>query len=146
MEFVTRKRNRPVVPIISLIDILAILLIFFVATSTFREKKTAMKINLPTSGTLGTPLVRDVSGELAVQSEEEITFNGAPTTLSELPDQLRLFKKTQPERKVELLADQEIPLRVMVAVWDALTQAGFRINEVPTRIQTPAADTPATTN
>lgn len=141
MEFVVRKRNRPVVPIISLIDILAILLIFFVATSTFREKKSAMKINLPSSAVLGGPLVNDVQGELAIKSEDEITFNGVPTTLVELPAQLSFFKKMKPERKVELLADQEIPLRVMVAVWDALTGAGFRINEVPTRIQTSAPET-----
>jgi len=146
MEFVVRKRNRPVVPIISLIDILAILLIFFVATSTFREKKSAMKINLPTAGSLGAPLVRDISGELAVKSEEEITFNGLPVSLADLPAQLTQFKQSQPDRKVELLADQEIPLRVMVAVWDALTGAGFRINEVPTRIQTPPSTESETNN
>lgn len=48
-----KRRPVPAIPIVSLIDIMVILLIFFIATTTFREKKVQMKINLPDSKTMG---------------------------------------------------------------------------------------------
>ena len=51
MTFYTRKRRAPSVIIVSLIDILAILLIFFIVTTTFQRNQPQLQINLPESKT-----------------------------------------------------------------------------------------------
>ena len=49
MQFYTRKRRSPFINIVSLIDILAILLIFFIVTTNFRKPQPQLQINLPDS-------------------------------------------------------------------------------------------------
>ena len=51
MSLNLRRRRHPVptIPIVSLIDIMVVLLIFFVATTTFKKQKTQMQIALPQS-------------------------------------------------------------------------------------------------
>ena len=49
MRFYTRKKRTPQLIIVSLIDILAILLIFFIVSTTFRKEQPRLQINLPES-------------------------------------------------------------------------------------------------
>ena len=49
MRFYTRKKRSPQLIIVSLIDILAILLIFFIVSTTFRKEQPRLQINLPES-------------------------------------------------------------------------------------------------
>ncbi|WP_395746132.1 ExbD/TolR family protein [Prosthecobacter sp.] len=53
MNLRPKRRPVPMIPIVSLIDIMVILLIFFVATTTFRKENTQVKITLPESKTMG---------------------------------------------------------------------------------------------
>ena len=46
MKFYLKKRRSPSVPIVTLIDILAILLIFFIVTTTFKTKDSLVQVNL----------------------------------------------------------------------------------------------------
>ena len=76
MQISVKKRKPPVVPIVSLIDILAILLIFFIATSTFKEPKLAVDIEPPQPGTLTTRPVEDKRTTLTI-SAENLIYLGA---------------------------------------------------------------------
>ena len=49
------------------------------------------------------------------------------------------MKTTVPGLKLELQADTDTPLGLLVKVWDSLKAAGFAINEVPARIGAAAA-------
>ena len=53
MNLRPRRRPVPAIPIVSLIDIMVILLIFFIATTTFKKQKMEVKISLPSSKALG---------------------------------------------------------------------------------------------
>jgi biopolymer transport protein ExbD len=114
-----------VINIISLIDILVILLIFFIATSTFKKKHPQLEINLPNSKTAqpaeaknNDPLV------LRVKSANEISLDEKPVTLSALAATLEAARKQFPTRSVAMQADREAPFGVVVKVLDALKQAG----------------------
>jgi len=72
MKFITGKRAQPTVPIISLIDILAILLIFFIATTTFKRKEALVKLSLPKSTELASSSEKLTRTTLAVTKDEEI--------------------------------------------------------------------------
>lgn len=135
MTFVTRKRPRPVVPIISLIDILAILLIFFIVTTTFKERKALLNISLPKSGELTPSMDRSERLTVSVTKEGDVFLEEAKVELEQLSVILQGLKQEQPDLKLELKADQAVELGVLVLVWDGITKAGIKVKDVPARIE-----------
>lgn len=143
MQLNLRPRRRPVpaIPIVSLIDIMVILLIFFIATTTFREKKVQVKINLPESASMGSAATSDeVRKSITVTPQKELLLDGNPVAIDQLAAALLKLKQSDPQAKLELQADTETPLGLLVQIWDGLRSAGFSINDVPARIQRPGQD------
>ena len=134
MKFYAKKRSVPTVPIISLIDILAILLIFFIATTTFKRQESLVKVNLPQSTEMAATSEKIVRASLSLTPDEEIALGDLPLTLETLPDALRRFKSENPRAKLELKADEGVPIGFLVKVWDAASKANVRIDEIPLRI------------
>lgn len=136
MNLRPKRRPVPTIPIVSLIDIMVILLIFFVATTTFEKDKTQMKIRLPESKTLGgavaTPEVRVA---ISIDEQQHVFLDGKPVELAQLAAAITAMKESKPGLKLELQADTTAALGNLVKVWDALREAGFSINDVPARIQ-----------
>ena len=134
----TKKRAVPQIPIVSLIDIMVVLLIFFIATTTFRQSKTHMQVALPTSkGMGGTAPAEDVRMSITITKEQRIFLAGDEVTPDKLAAALQTLRARHPDAKLELEADTEAQLGLLVDVWDALREAGVPINDVPARIQRP---------
>jgi len=115
---------------------MVILLIFFVATTTFKKDKTQVKITLPESKSLGgaseSPEARVA---ISITKEQKIFLDGQPVELDKLAIAISSLKEAKPGMKLELEADTTAALGILVKVWDALREAGFSINDVPARIQ-----------
>lgn len=127
MRFYTRKKRQPSLIIVSLIDILAILLIFFIVTTTFRKNLPQLQINLPESKTAEVatstntePLV------LRVKSDTEITLGDTPVSIEELTTRLQAARQANPQQPIAMQADREAPFGVVVKVLDALKEAGIK--------------------
>jgi len=134
MRFYTRKKRSPQLIIVSLIDILAILLIFFIVTTTFRKDQPRLQINLPESQSAEVvaaetrePLI------LRVKSAEEITLGSDAVALDGLSSALKSARTSTPDRQIVMQADREAPFGVVVKVLDALKQAGMK--NIPTFTQ-----------
>lgn len=134
MNFVRKRSSRPSVPIISLIDILAILLIYFILTSAPLEEKTFANITLPEASALSAKTSSESRMELAVSADSKISLGAEEVPIGELVASLRQLKAERPEVKLELKADENAPLKILVATWDALTRSGFKVGDVPARI------------
>ena len=127
MKFYTRKRRAPSVIIVSLIDILAILLIFFIVTTTFRINQPQLQINLPESKSAEqAPAENNEPLVLRVKSAEEITLDEKPVTLESLAASLKTLRDQAPQRPIAMQADREAPFGVVVKVLDALREAGVK--------------------
>ena len=127
MKFYTRKRRAPSVIIVSLIDILAILLIFFIVTTTFRINQPQLQINLPESKSAEqAPAENNQPLVLRVKSAEEITLDEKPVTLESLAASLKTLRDQAPRRPIAMQADREAPFGVVVKVLDALREAGVK--------------------
>ena len=137
MKLVTERKRNPEIPIIPLMDILAILLIFFIVTTTFKEPRPALDIDLPTVKDIPSIEVTDSRSILAVDKKGVITVDGVQVEQEELADYLKSFKNVNPSAKLELEADQTVSLSKLFAIWEALTQAEIEIKEVPARIKIP---------
>ena len=127
MTFYTRKRRAPSVIIVSLIDILAILLIFFIVTTTFQKNQPQLQINLPESKTAEqAPAENSQPLVLRIKSADQITLDEKPVTLETLADALKALREQAPARPVAMQADREAPFGVVVKALDALRDAGIK--------------------
>ena len=130
MQFYTRKRRNLFVNVVSLIDILAILLIFFIVTTTFRKKQPQLQINLPESKAAETaPAATTEPVVLRVKNGVEISLDDKPVALDKLTTAIQSAREAHPKRGIAMQADREAPFGVVVKVLDALKQAG--IQDVP---------------
>jgi biopolymer transport protein ExbD len=136
MNLRPRRRPVPTIPIVSLVDIMVILLIFFVATTTFRKDRAQVKITLPEAKQVGENApVQEVRKAITVTKDQKLFLDGQPVTAETLADALTRLRREQPQAKLELEADTETALGVLMQVWDALRSAGYSVNDVPARIQ-----------
>jgi biopolymer transport protein ExbD len=135
MNFYRIQRKRPEVPIVSMIDILFILLIFFIVSMSFKKPREVLHIELPTVKEITSNKITDTRSVIAVDSLGNIKLDGLAVPEGLLGTYLTAFQKQNPGRKLELEADRRLPLERLLQIWDALSKAGIRINEVPARIQ-----------
>jgi len=131
----TRLRQVPIVP---LIDILFIVLIFFIVSSEEKKKRQVLRVELPTVNEVPSESVVDDRSVLAVDGEGRIQLdNLSVPSLKLLDAYLEAFVRNNPGRKLELEADKDLTVEQLVAIWDALTRAGFEVKDVPARIRVP---------
>ncbi|MCB1210188.1 MAG: biopolymer transporter ExbD [Verrucomicrobiales bacterium] len=140
MNLRPHKRSVPMIPIVSLIDIMVILLIFFIATTTFKKNsdrnKAHLEIALPTSAVMGGAAPqRDVRVAISVDKKRDLFLDGTPIPIENLATALQTLKGANPSVKLELEADSDAPLGLLIKIWDALRAAGVSVNDVPARIQ-----------
>ena len=127
MRFYTKRRKMPSITVVSLIDILAILLIFFIVTTTFRERLPQLQINLPESKAAAV-----ASSEpkkiilLQIKGADEITFDGKAITANKLAAAIKQVQQTHPGCSITMQADKEAPFGTVVSVLDALQEAGVK--------------------
>ena len=136
MEIYRPKRKAYNVPIVPLIDILAILLIFVMVTSTRKKKRPVVAIDLPTVKEVATAELSVERSVLAITPEGEISLEGLTVPRGTLAVYLEAFQKVNPGRKLELEADEDSSLEQLFEVWEALTAVGIEFKEVPVRIKT----------
>lgn len=137
MEFYRPRRKPLTVPIIALIDIFAVLLIFFIVSMTFKKPRPILTIDLPTVQEVPTDTVVEERSVLAVAADGRVTLDQLEVPEGLLPEFLNVFQSENPGKRLELKADQAVSLKQLFAVWDALTEAGIAIKDVPARIQMP---------
>lgn len=126
------------IPIVSLIDILFIVLIFFIVSSEFKKKRNVLQVELPTVREVKSETIADARSVLSIDAEGVIQIDSVTVShMSLLKTYLDAYRDNNPGRKLELEADKDVSLEQLVAVWDALTKAGFDVKDVPARIQLP---------
>ncbi|MFM2241709.1 MAG: hypothetical protein RLZ97_564 [Verrucomicrobiota bacterium] len=138
MRFDRPARKPSQLPIVSLIDILFIVLIFFIVSSEFRKKRDVLKIELPTVREVPSDVVANDRSVLAIDRDGAVRLDDLTVpNLRLLEAYLRAYVKENPGRKLELEADKDVSLEQLVEVWDALTKVGIEVKDVPARIRLP---------
>lgn len=144
MNFYQKKRRTPVLQIISMIDILIILLIFLVVSTTFKDPakakaagaaaRSVLNVAIPVSEAmnLGTDTAARVS--LTVTKDEKCFLADVEIPLAQLGDSLRVFKESSPASKLDLRIDEKVSFGSLIRIWDALTKAGYKVGDVPARV------------
>jgi len=144
MKFYTRQKRMPAVIIVSLIDILAILLIFVIVTTTFKRDQPALVIKLPESttaspatGTMDATLLSvEKNGNITIAEGTHVLFKAdavipsdlepGSQTVSDMKLALQQLKESKPNPALALQVDTTAPFGVIVRVLDILKEAGVR--------------------
>jgi len=125
MKFAVRKRRAPTIIIVSLVDILTILLIFFVVSTTFKKDQPQVDINLPESKTSTSKPAELEHAIVSVDANDELKLDGKAIAVDELQ---KAIMDLPSERKSTLVlkADEKASFGVIVKVMDALKLAGIK--------------------
>jgi len=137
MHFHRHHRKRAEVPIVPMIDILFILLVFFIVSTSFKKPRDILRIELPTVREIPSDQITETRSIIAVDALGNITLDSLAVPDGLLESYLAAYQKQNPGRKLELEADRKLPLERLLSVWDSLTKAGIAIKEVPARIKLP---------
>lgn len=135
MHFHRIVRKRAEVPIVPMIDILFILLIFFIVSTTFKKPRDILRIELPTVREVPSDTVTEERSSIAVDALGNVTLDSLKVPEGLLESYLAAYQKQNPGRKLELEADKKLPLERLLYVWDALTKVGIPVKDVPARIK-----------
>src|SRR5919204_827759 len=95
MKFAVRKRRAPSIIIVSLVDILTILLIFFVVSTTFKKDQPEVQINLPESKTAAAVPAELEHAVITVNQNDEIQLDGRTVSADELEGAVRDLPPTR---------------------------------------------------
>jgi biopolymer transport protein ExbD len=125
MNFAVRKRRAPSIIIVSLVDILVILLIFFVVSTTFKKDQPEVQINLPESKTATKAPAELEHAIVTVDETDAIKLDGRPIEIDELERAIRNLSQTQ-KASLALQADRKASFGTIIKVMDALKLAGIR--------------------
>ena len=139
MRFHRPKTTRSQVAVIPMIDILFVLLVFFIVSTAFKKPRDALRIELPTVREIPSDKVSDTRSVIAVDALGNISLDSLAVPEGLLESYLIAYQKQNPGRKLELEADKKLPLERLLGVWDSLTKAGIEIKDVPARIKVPGS-------
>ncbi|MBW9266806.1 MAG: biopolymer transporter ExbD [Candidatus Thiodiazotropha sp. (ex. Lucinisca nassula)] len=122
MEYEYKRRSGQVLNLTPLIDVVFLLLVFFMLTAHFIEDE-AIDIQLPVAES-SQPSVDDDTVEVALLPNGELLVDGRAATLDNLEDTLRGALHAPNKRYVRLKGDQAAAFGAGVKVIDAARSAG----------------------
>lgn len=125
MKFAHRKRRAPSIIIVSLVDILTILLIFFVVSTTFKRDQPEVQINLPESKTSTNAPVELEHAIVSVDENDGVKLDGQNIEVDQLEAAIRALPMTR-KSSLALQADKKASFGTIIKVMDALKLAGVK--------------------
>lgn len=122
------------IPIVPMLDILTILLIFFIVHTEFKRQVSVLPLTLPHT--------QHIAGErgdsqqilLEVGADGTLALGGKLIEQSQLEDALTEMIKTAPKTRLQVAAADASSLGKLIEVLDSLSNAGLQIEQIPVRI------------
>ena len=136
MKLVDQNKKSVGLNVTSLIDVLFILLIFFMVTSNFIEQP-GMKLELPETKTQEVARVEQLT--VFVSKDGEIFINDQPVELASLAAQLDQYIVQDDEQTLILKADRAASHGLIVQIMDAAKQRGLSKIVIGTRTESAAS-------
>jgi biopolymer transport protein ExbD len=124
MPLKTSQGEAPAVNLTPMIDIVFLLIIFFMVGTKFTEAEKSFSLQLPSSGQPAAMVAPPVSKTVWLLPDGQLRLDQQPTRLEELPDLLRRARQQYPELSVVVRSDAQQSVQQLVAVLDATQSAG----------------------
>lgn len=122
----TRQRTSTGFPLASMIDIMFLLLIFFMTASVFREQELSLTVALTPSESAEETVDPASQIIVTVTKEDKIFLGQREVTLDELPGVLREIVAVSPTETLVVRADEDSRTGVFGRIVDQAELAGIR--------------------
>ena len=119
-------QRRAAMPMAPMIDILFLLIIFFVTTSSFRAEEQHLDVNLPTAESAETAQVRPSEVIVNIREDGTILIGSAEHTLETLHATLSALVAEYPDEHLIIRGDQLTLYERIIAVMDTARAAGIK--------------------
>ncbi len=123
-------RRRKLISLTPLIDVVFILLLFFMLTSTFLQWRS---VDITNSSGETASASTDRAILLRILDATEVDISGARIPLALLPSRLAEIHARRPDIAVTVEARDEVPLQVLIDVLDTLSASGIASYGMVTR-------------
>ena len=124
MKFKVKNRSKaPVLAMTSMLDVIFLLLCFFVTASVFSQWESEISIKLPAAATAEQP--ERLPGEIIVNLSKQgvVTVNGQALKLADLQQRLVRISRFYPGQQVIIRADRDTRYDELVKVIDTCRAA-----------------------
>ena len=140
MDFSIPRHRRTRDSMVSMVNIVFLLLIFFIVTWQFSRSETEMKISVPTSEEGADP--KRVLGEIIVNVRKsgEVVVEGQVLTKAQLRERLERIARLHENQPVRLRGDADCSYQTIVEVIDTCQKAGIWNISFATQIRREAAE------
>lgn len=118
-----KRRRRPEMNLVPLIDVLVMLIFFAFVTMQFKSA-TTLNITVPKVQTSGT---NQFTGkvEIGIDKEGLISVNGKTVDIAQMEELLKEVKQVNPDTPILVKADETSHFGVVTQVWDACRRLGL---------------------
>lgn len=121
---VSRRASKRAISLTPLIDIVFILLLFFMLASNFQQWRS-IKLNTPGVSAAPPSTERRVL-QLLLHADGSLELEGQTLLMGQLPVRLEAYLDSDPQPGVIVLPDKDVALQTLVSVFDMLQSAGVR--------------------
>ena len=107
-----------------MIDVVFLLVIFFMVGSKFSEAESRIKVNIPSIGEMRSITRAPDERIVAISLDGSMTLEGTPVTLAQVTEALRQQHANYPDLKVAVRGEATLTLQHTVEVLHAVRSSG----------------------
>ena len=122
----SHRRRMPAINIVPLVDVLTVLLFFFMVTMQFKQI-SSLNITVPEIKTAGKNEVKEQI-TIALSPEGEVYLNNQLIEMPEFEAAIKLAGEMTPDLPILLVADENVPLKHVTEVMDVCR--GNKLNKI----------------
>jgi biopolymer transport protein ExbD len=123
-----RRRAEPHVmgfQIAPMVDVLLVLLCFFILTWNFARKEMELDVKVPTAENGGEPTLDVNQTVLNLKADGSMVMNTKPITFDELGDRMAVLARINPDYAIILRGDENVAYKYVARVLDVCRGAGI---------------------
>jgi biopolymer transport protein ExbD len=118
----------PTVNLTSMIDILFLLIIFFMVGTRFQEHESNIPINLPKIAPNGAMIQKPSSKTVMVAWDGSIQYEGQNVTADQLTNLLAQAVRNYPDTAVQIRGDGKANLEMVSSIINSVSRSGAKLD------------------
>lgn len=131
MKAMVEEEDAPEIPLTSLIDVVFLLLVFFLVATRFVPKEVDHEVRLPVSDGGGTGTVEPRNLVINIRADGSTVVDGALVPPEGLRGCVAAWRAEHPDRRVTLRGDADVNFQAVMRVFGVCRAEGVTQIEMP---------------